>query len=474
MTEPTLVDMSPDEFRRWGHKAVDWIARYLETVEDYPVLAQVEPGDIRGQLPSAPPESGERMEEIFEDLDRVILPGVTHWNHPSFFAYFSSSSSGPGIIGELMSAALNLNGMLWKTSPSATELEETVLDWLRQMLGLSAEFTGVVYDTASISTFHALTAARNAIPEWDVAENGVSGPGAPRLSLYTSEHAHSSVEKAALAIGIGRRGVRKIPVDAEFRMDANALGAAIERDKAEGWRPFCVSATVGTTSTTSIDPVPAIADICQREALWLHVDAAYGGAAAVLPERSDVLAGCDRADSFVMNPHKWMFTPADFSAFYCRRPEAVKAAFSLVPEYLRTAEGDSVTNYMEYGIQLGRRFRALKLWMMIRYFGVEGIRKRIREHIRLARQFASWVESDQRFELLAPVPFGTVCFRLRGSNQANEDLLDRINATGKAFLSHTILNDRYTLRLSVGNIRTTEGHVRAAWKLIEGLVEEGM
>ena len=356
--------------------------------------------------------------------------------------------------------------MLWKTSPSATELEETVLDWLRQMLGLSDRFEGVVYDTASVSTFHALTAARNVIPEWNVAEDGISGPNAPRLSVYTSEQAHSSVEKAGLALGIGRRGIRKIPVDGEFRMDPGALEAAIERDRAEGWRPFCVCATIGTTSTTSIDPVEAIADICDRERLWLHVDAAYAGAAAVLPERSDLLAGCDRADSFVMNPHKWLFTPIDFSAFFSRRREAVKEAFSLVPEYLETAEGDAVTNYMDFGIPLGRRFRALKLWMVIRYFGVDGLRSVIREHIRLARIFADWVEADSAFELAAPVPFSTVCFRLKGTNEVNAALLDRVNSTGKAFISHTTLDDRFILRFSVGNLRTTEEHVRRACKLI--------
>ncbi len=467
MTRDTAVrDMTPEELRRWGREAVDWVANYLETVEKRPVLSQVQPGDIRRRLPGSAPDKGESMDAILADLDDVIMPGITHWSHPAFFAYFSSSAAGAGVLAELIAAGLNVNGMLWKTSPSATELEETVLDWLRQMLGLSDRFEGVVYDTASVSTFHALTAARNVIPEWNVAEDGISGPNAPRLSVYTSEQAHSSVEKAGLALGIGRRGIRKIPVDGEFRMDPGALQAAIERDRAEGWRPFCVCATIGTTSTTSIDPVEAIADICDRERLWLHVDAAYAGAAAVLPERSDLLAGCDRADSFVMNPHKWLFTPIDFSAFFSRRREAVKEAFSLVPEYLETAEGDAVTNYMDFGIPLGRRFRALKLWMVIRYFGVDGLRSVIREHIRLARIFADWVEADSAFELAAPVPFSTVCFRLKGTNEVNAALLDRVNSTGKAFISHTTLDDRFILRFSVGNLRTTEEHVRRAWELI--------
>jgi len=459
-------DMSPDQFRKWGGEVVEWVARYLETVEELPVMAQVRPGDIRSQLPQSPPEGGESMEAILADLDRIIVPGITHWNHPSFFAYFPSSAAGAGILGEMLSAALNVNGMVWKTSPSATELESTVLDWLRQMIGLSADFQGIVYDTTSVGTFHALTAARNAIPEWDVAENGVAGPDAPRLTLYTSEHAHSSVEKGALAIGLGRRGVRKIPVDSEYRMDVAALEAAIQKDRAAGFRPFCVSATVGTTSTTSIDPVDRIADVTEREGLWLHVDAAYAGAAAILPERADILSGCNRADSFVMNPHKWMFTPIEFTAFYTRRPDALRAAFSLVPEYLKTAEDASVTNYMDYGIQLGRRFRSLKLWMVMRYFGVDGFRSLLGEHMRLARLFASFVEQDSRFEIAAPVPFSTVCFRLRTGDDDNSRLMERVNATGKIFISHTRVDDRFTLRFSIGNVKTEERHVRDAWDLI--------
>jgi aromatic-L-amino-acid decarboxylase len=409
------------------------------------------------------------MESMFRDLDEVILPGITHWNHPGFYAYFSSTASGPGILGEFLTAALNVNAMLWKTSPAATELEEVVLDWLRQMIGLPAAFRGVVYDTASVSTFHALVAARSAITGWDVREDGVAGPCAPRLRLYASAQAHSSVEKASIAMGLGRKGVSKIAVDDRFRMDPAQLEAAIGRDEAGGWRPFAVVATIGTTSTTSVDPVPRIADICERHGLWLHVDAAYAGAAAMLPEREDVRAGCERVDSLVVNPHKWMFTPVDFSALYCRRPDVLKDAFSLVPAYLETPEGETVTNFMNYGIQLGRRFRALKLWMVIRYFGVEGLRALIREHIRLARLFAASVEAHPAFEVVAPVPFSTVCFRLRGPDAPNAQLLERINASGKAFLSHTELDGRYTLRFTVGNVRTTEEHVRGAWTLISSL-----
>lgn len=460
-------DMSPEEFREWGYKFVDWIADYLRHPERYPVLSQVEPGSIHRQLPASPPQKGERMEDVFRDIDKIIVPGVTHWNHPGFFAYFPIGCSSPAILGEMLSAAFNVNGMLWRTSPSFTELEEHVLDWLRQMLGLPAEFKGVVYDTASTSTFHAIAAARQAIPEHNAGELGIAGPDAPRLRMYTSNQAHSSVDKAAIAIGLGRRGIVKIAVDDKFRMDAAALEAAIKKDLAGGWRPFCVSATVGTTSTTSIDPIPQIAGICEKYKLWLHVDAAYGGSAAILPEMRWVLEGCERADSFVVNPHKWLFTPLDFSAFYCRRPDVLKRAFSLTPEYLKTSEGDKVTNYMDYGIQLGRRFRSIKFWMVLRYFGVEGLQERIREHIRLAKLFKSWVEADSRFEMMAPVQFGTACFRLKADDEANQKLIDRVNASGKIFMSHTRLNEKFTLRLTVGHLRTTEEHVRMAWDLIQ-------
>jgi aromatic-L-amino-acid/L-tryptophan decarboxylase len=448
-------DMSPEEFRAWGYKFVDWIADYLAHPERYPVLSQVEPGSIRRRLPPTPPEKPEPMADMLRDVEQIIVPGITHWNHPAFFAYFAVTGSGPGILGELLSAAFNVNGMLWRTSPAFTELEEHVLDWLRQMLRLPSDFKGIVYDTASTSTFHAFAAARE-----------FAGEGASQLRAYTSNQAHSSVEKAAMAIGLGRSGIVKIGVDDEFRMEPVALEAAIKKDRDEGRHPFCVSATIGTTSTTSIDPVPRIADICEKYRLWLHVDAAYAGAAAILPEMRWILDGCERADSFVMNPHKWLFTPIDFSAFYCRRPHVLKQAFSLTPEYLQTTDPGSVTNYMDYGMQLGRRFRSLKFWMVVRYFGVEGLRERIREHIRLGKLFASWVAADSRFEIIAPVPFSTVCFRLIGDDSANQELMDRVNATGKIFISHTRLNNRVVLRFTVGNLRSSEEHVRMAWDLI--------
>jgi aromatic-L-amino-acid/L-tryptophan decarboxylase len=458
-------DMTPQEFRNWGYRFIDWIAGYLGNAEQLPVLARVHPGDIRKQLPASPPSSGESMDRVLDDLNTIIVPGLTHWNHPGFFAYFPVTGSGPGILGELLSAALNVNGMLWRTSPAGTELEEHVLDWLRQMISLPGDFKGIVHDTASTSTFHALAAARETISERSVREEGLGGPNAPRLRMYASEQAHSSVEKSAMAIGIGRRGFRKIPTDTEFRMDPGALESAIQGDIAEGWRPFCVVATVGTTSTTSIDPVARIADVCARYGLWMHVDAAYAGSAAIIPELRFILDGFERADSFVVNPHKWLLTPVDFSAFYCRRSEMLRRAFSLTPEYLKTEE-DEVTNAMDYTLQLGRRFRALKFWMVIRHFGVDGLRDIIREHIRLAKLFASLVESDSRFEIVAPVLFSTVCFRLKSTDEANQALIDRVNASGKILISHTRLNDKLTIRLAVGHVRSTEEHVRLAWDLI--------
>ena len=465
----SLGDMGPEEFRRYGHQVVDWIADYLAHPERYPVLSQNQPGQLKHELPSAAPERGEAMEAMLADLDRFIVPGVTHWNHPGFFAYFAISGSGPGILGEMLSAAFNVNAMMWRTSPSATELEEVTLEWLRQMIGLPNTFEGVIYDTASISSLCAIAAAREAAG-LEVRERGLAAAGA-KLRMYASEHVHSSVDKSAITLGIGQAGLRKIASDAEYRMDARALEQAIKEDRANGWLPFCVVATTGTTSTTSIDPVPAIADICEREGLWLHVDAAYGGSAAVVPEMRWVLEGCDRADSLVVNPHKGLFVPVDLSVLYCRKLDVLRAAFSLVPEYLRTGENEQVKNFMDYGPQLGRRFRALKLWFVMRYFGVEGLQARIRNQIALAREFADWVDQSKDFERLAPVPFSLVCFRAHPRNVSseaeldilNERLMNEVNRRGKVYLSHTKLVGKLTLRLAIGNIRTTHDHVRLAW-----------
>ena len=482
---PEFGDMSAEEFRRFGREAVDFVADYLSNLEAYPVLAQVEPGGLRSRLPSSPPATGEPMSEILADVGRLVVPALTHWNHPSFFAYFATSSSAPGILGELLSAAFDAKGMLWRTSPASTELEEVALDWLRQLMGLPAEFGGVIYDTASVATMHAVAAAREAL-NLNVREEGMSGrPDLPLLRLYASEQAHSSVEKALIALGLGQRSLVKVPADTEFRMDAAALARLIEEDRGAGFLPFCVVATVGTTSTTSVDPVPAVADVCERERLWLHVDAAYAGSAAVVPEMRGVLAGCERADSLVTNPHKWLFTPFDLSALYCRRLEVLRRAFTLTPEYLRAPEAGEVRNGSDYGVQLGRRFRALKLWMVLRYFGHEGLAARIREHCRLAREFAAWVEESDEWELLAPAPFSVVCFRARtrvegesdGERTArldalNERLMNAANATGEIFLSHTKLNGVFTLRLAVGNIRTEARHVRRAWELLNEKLSE--
>jgi len=455
------LNMSPEEFRHWGHRVVDWIAHYLEHIREYPVLAQVEPGELVSRLPKAAPEEGEPMEAIFEDFESRILPAVTHWNHPRFHAYFSVSASPPGILAEALIAALNMNGMLWKTSPASTELEQVTLGWLRDWLGLPERFFGVIHDTASLNAVHAIAAARfRADPE--VRRRGQTQP----LTLYTSELAHSSIEKGAMVLGIGLDNVRKIGVDEAWRMRADLLEEAVRRDLAERRTPFCVCATVGTTGVTSIDPVPEIASVAERYGLWLHVDAAYGGAAAVAEEFRWVLAGAERADSLVVNPHKWLFTPLDLSVLYTPHPDLLRRAFSVVPEYLRTSEDSRAVNLMDYGVPLGRRFRALKLWFIMRYFGRRAVAEIIRRHIGWAQQLAGWLAADSRFELAAPAPLSVVCFRLKGSDEANRRLLDAVNAAGRAYLSHTVLEGRYVIRFAVGHIATTEEDVRSAWQTI--------
>jgi aromatic-L-amino-acid decarboxylase len=475
---PATGDMNPDEFRRFGHELIDWISDYFESIEDLPVLSQIEPGDLKAAFPARPPSKGESMAEIIADVDRLIVPALTHWSHPSFFAYFATSTSAPGIFGELLSAAFDNKAMLWRTSPASTELEEVTLDWLRQMMGLDAGYSGIIYDTASVSSMHAIAAAREGI-ERRIREEGMSGrPDLPLLRVYVSEQAHSSIEKGVIALGLGQRGLRKIPTDSKFRMNVSELKQAIEEDKSNGYVPFCIVATVGTTSTSSIDPVKEIIPIGEADAMWLHVDAAYAGSAAVVPELRNILAGCERADSVVVNPHKWLFTPFDLSVLYCRHMDLLRRAFALVPEYLKTPEQEKVRSGSDYGIQLGRRFRALKLWMIIRYFGHEGLAARIREHCRLAKLFASWVSEADEWELLAPVPLGLVCFRacprldvdeaLRDKRLdiLNEAILHSVNSSGKALLSHTRLHDKLTLRLSIGNIRTTEKQVSQVWELL--------
>ncbi len=463
--------MPPSEFRKFGHQLIDWIADYMENIEKYPVLSMAEPGEIKTKLPPSPPEKGEPFNNIFEDVEKIILPGITHWNHPKFMAYFNSTSSGPGILGELLSAAFNVNGMIWQTSPAATELEHVVLDWLRQMLNLPEDFWGIIYDTASISTLHAIAAAKTEAEDKYKENFEVS-----KLCVYFSEHAHSSVEKAARFLGV--KNIRKIPVDEDFRMIPDKLEEAVNNDFGKKLIPFCVIATVGTTSTTSIDPVEEISTICNSKNIWLHVDAAYGGTAAIVPEMRHILNGCENAGSFVVNPHKWLFTPIDLSAFYIKKPDLLKKTFSLVHEYLKTEKDNAVVNYMDYGIQLGRRFRALKLWFIIRYFGKEGLANIIREHIRISNKFAELIEAHPGFEKMAPNPFALVCFRAKMPdktqqeiNKLNETLLHAINATGKSFLSHTKLNGDYVLRLSVNGIHTQERHMLETWELIKHTLE---
>ncbi len=475
---PPLGDMSGEDFRRYGHRLIDWIADYYAHLEARPVLAQVQPGDLLKQLPPAPPERGEPMGEILADVERLIVPALTNWHHPSFFAYFATSTSAPGIFGELLSAAFDVKALLWRAAPAATELEEVVLGWLRQLIGLPDNFGGIIYDTASVSSMHALAAARESL-NLRIREDGMSGrTDLPLLRIYASEHAHSSIDKGVLTLGFGQRALRKIPTDAEFRMDTAALAAAIEEDLAQGFIACAVVATVGTTSTSSVDPVAPIADVCARHNVWLHVDAAYAGSAAIVPELRRHFIGCERADSYTLNPHKWLFVPFDLSVLYSRRMDVLHRAFSLVPEYLRAPaqERETVINHSEYGIQLGRRFRALKLWFILRYFGREGLAARISEHCRLAQLFASWVDADAAWERLAPVPFSLVCFRAcpqkNGGTDAahldalNERLMHELNATGAVFLSHTKLHDKFTLRLAVGNINTQEAHVRRVWELL--------
>lgn len=468
-------DMSAEEFRRYGHIVVDRVARYMEEVERSPVLSRAQPGAVRASLPAEPPRAGEDMATILADFDDRIMPGITHWNHPGFMAYFAISGSGPGILGELLTAGLNVNGMLWRSSPAVTELEEVTLDWLRQLMGLPEPMFGEITDTASSSTLYALAAARE-FANLGIHEKGIGGQ---RLRVYCSAEAHSSVDKAVITLGLGSDGLRHIPVDDRFRMRADLLAAAIAEDRLAGIHPIAVVATVGTTGTTSIDPVPEIADICEREKIWLHVDASYAGIAAIVPEKRYVLAGVERAHSLVVNPHKWLFTPFDLSAFFCRRMDVLRAAFSLVPDYLRTPDG--TRNLMDTGVQLGRRFRALKLWMILRYFGAEGIRDRLRYHIRLAQEYAGWVDAHPDFERLAPVPFSVVCFRANPSGcslseaeltSLNERMLNQVNNSGEVFLSHTVLNGHYALRLAIGNIRTTTRHVRRAWDLLQAALSD--
>jgi aromatic-L-amino-acid/L-tryptophan decarboxylase len=472
-----LGDIPPAIFRKQLHRLADWIADYRENLETLRVAPNAKPGAIRAALPAEPPEQAEPIEEILTDIDRVILPGMVHWDHPMFLGYFGWTTTAPGILGEIITAPLNVNAMTWRTCPAATELETLVISWLRQWIRLPQEFDGVVYDTASVAVMHALAVAREeAAPS--ARKLGLSGRSElPRFRVYTSDQAHSSAEKAAIALGLGEENVQRVPTDAEFRMDVAALRAMIERDVRERFKPLAVIATVGTTSTASVDPVPEVAKICRQHKVWLHIDGAYGAGFALLPEQKWVTAGWTEVDSLVVNPHKMLFVPLDFSVLYVRDLERLRRVFALVPEYLRGDTVEAEKNYMDYGIQLGRRFRALKAWMVFRALGHAGMCTRIREHLRLAHLLADWIKADNRFELSAPVMMPVVCFRFVGAEEdtvdkLNSDIVEQINASGRAYLTQTKLHGRTVMRIGLGNILTTEQHLRNGWEMIQKIADE--
>ena len=467
----SLGDIPADDYRKHLHELADWMADYRENIAKQRISPTAKPGAIISALPSTPPETGEPLEQIFADVDRLIVPGVVHWAHPQFMGYFGCTTTAPGVFAEMITAALNVNAMTWRTSPVATELETVVLGWLRQWLGLPDEFGGVVYDTASIGSMHALAVAREEAGV-SVRTQGLSGrTELPIFRVYVSDQAHSSIDKAAIALGLGEHNVRKIPSDANFRMNVAALREAISADLRKEFKPLAVIATVGTTSTASVDPVQEIAAVCAEHQMWLHIDAAYGGGLAVLPECKWVTDGFELADSIVINPHKMLFVPFDFNVLYVREIERLGRVFTLVPEYLRGDAAGAEINYMDYGVQLGRRFRAIKAWMVWRTFGREGVAARIREQLRLAQLFTSWVKADARFELSAPTVMGVVCFRFKAANDAESDrrnsqLVETINAGGETYLMQTKLRGRTVMRLGLGNVLTTEQHLARVWEII--------
>jgi aromatic-L-amino-acid decarboxylase len=495
----SIGDTPPEEFRRQLHELADWIADFRQNIGSLPVAPNNKPGAILDALPAEPPEEGEPFEEILGDVDRVIVPGMVHWSHPMFLGYFGWTTTAPAILGEIITAPLNVNAMTWRTCPAATELETVVVDWIRQWVHLPQEFGGVVYDTASVGVMHALAVAREeAAPS--VRKRGLVGAGAPVFRIYVSEQAHSSAEKAAIALGLGEENVQRVPTDAQFRMDPSVLREMITRDVRDNFRPLAVIATVGTTSTASVDPVPEIAKICRENKMWLHIDGAYGAGFSILPENKSLTVGWSEADSIVVNPHKSLFVPLDFSVLYVRGLDRLRRVFTLVPEYLRGDTVEAQKNYMDYGIQLGRRFRALKAWVIFRSFGREGMAARLHEYIRLANVLNEWIKSDARFELAAPVSMGVVCFRWVGRDgspsrpshaarpavapyltdrpnesnidQLNSDIVEQINASGRAYLTQTKLRGRTVMRIGLGNVLTTENHLRNAWEMIREAASE--
>ena len=474
---PGTGDLDPEQFRRAGHELIDWVADYLSNPGRSSVVPDVEPGSLLDKLPADPPARGAPQAEILSEFERDILPHAVHWNHPGFMAYFAAGGSSPGVLGETLSAALNNVGLLWRSSPALAELEERTLAWLAGLLGLPDSWFAMIHDTASTATLHAVIAARERAAE--AARRAGGELDLNSLVIYTSDQAHSSVDKTMAALGRGLSACRKVACDKRFAMRPDSLREAVRGDLGRGLTPVAVVATVGTTASTAVDPVPQIADIAEEHSLWLHVDAAYAGAAALLPECRRHFHGCERADSFVVNPHKWLFVPMDLTAFYTARPGDFRRALSLVPEILRSREHPRAVNFMEYSIPLGRRFRALKLWYVLRTFGSDGLAATLREHIRLAGLLAGWVDASPDFERLAPSPFSLVCLRYRPTaateseaNAASERLLNAVNKTGEYFLSHARLDGRYAIRVAIGNLRTTESHVRRLWHLLQKLAGE--
>ncbi len=463
--------MNPDSFRKHAHEFVDWIADYFETIEQYPVKSRVQPGEIKQQIPGHAPKSGEPIEAIFHDFQTIIMPGISHWQHPGWFAYFPANNSPVSVLAEMLTAGLGVQGMIWDTSPAATELEEVVTSWLRDMMGLSPDFTGVIQDTASTATLCALLSAREKTTGFSVNKKGFE----QTLRVYTSNQTHSSIEKGVKIAGFGKENLVYIESDENFALKADQLEKAIKADLENGFVPCCVIATLGTTSSMAMDPAKDMAAICKKYGIWLHVDAAFAGTAAIVPELRGFMEGSDLADSFVFNPHKWMLTNFDCSVYYVKDPEVLKQTFSIMPEYLKTAADNQVNNYRDWGIQLGRRFRSLKLWFVIRHYGIEGIQQMVRRHVELARKFASWIQDEPRFEILAPVNLSLVCFRMvkpglspEELNELNKKLLEYINQSGEVYLTHTILNGNYCLRLSVGQRNTEKRHVKRVFELCEG------
>ncbi|KPJ78685.1 MAG: amino acid decarboxylase [Deltaproteobacteria bacterium SG8_13] len=466
--------MDHQQFRKYGHELIDWLADYMDEVETFPVVSPVKPGEIKSRIPASPPASAEPMERIFVDFRDLILPGITHWQHPGWFAYFPANNSPPSVLAELLTAGLGAQCMIWQTSPAAAELEESVMEWLREMLGLPEEMTGCIQDTASTATLCALLTAREKTTGYQSNRIGLQHP----LKVYTSEETHSSIEKGVKIAGFGSNAIASIATDEHFAMVPQELEKQIIEDKKKGLHPCCVVATIGTTSSTAIDPLEDIGRICRRHHVWLHVDAAFAGTAAILPEMRHLLNGIEYADSFVCNPHKWMLTNFDCSAYFVRDPGALIQTFEIHPEYLKTGRDAEVKNYRDWGIQLGRRFRALKLWFVIRSYGVEGLKTMVREHLRLAQLFSGWLQADARFEAMAPVSVSLVCFRLNDGrpelqlNELNARLLQSVNETGKVFLTHTALKGKTVLRMMIGQRTTSEKHVRLAWDIIAEKAQE--